>query len=59
MEVRSTRKIIILNWFPPSAGGGLQITAAGRGGAPAKLLAISKDLRAVTVGTGRAGGCSV
>lgn len=57
VEVSSARKIVILNWSPPSAGGGLEITA--RGGAPARLLTISKDLRAVLALTGRAGGCSV
>lgn len=57
VEVSSARKIVILNWSPPSAGGGLEITA--RGGAPARLLTISKDLRAVLALTGRAGGGSV
>lgn len=59
MEVSSTRKIKILNWSPPSSGGGLEITIAGRGGDPARVLAGSKDLRAVLVETGRMGGCSV
>lgn len=59
VEASSIRKIKILNWSPPSAGEGLEITTAGRGGDPARQLAISKDLRAVLVGTGRVGGCSV
>lgn len=48
VEVSNARKIVILNWSPPSARGGLETTA--RGGAPARLLAISKDLRAVLAG---------
>lgn len=59
VEVSSTRKIKILNWSPPSSRGGLEITIAGRGGHPARLLAGSQDLRAVLVETDRMGGCSV
>lgn len=59
VEVSSTRRVKILSWSPPSAGGGLEITTAGRGGAVARLLAISEDLRAVRVGAGRTGGSSV
>lgn len=58
VEVSSTRRIRILNWSPPSAGGGLEIIA-GRGGDPARLLAGSKDLRAVLVETDSMGGCSM
>ena len=59
VEVSSTRRIKMLNWSPPSAGGGLEIIIAGMGGDPARLLAGSNDLRAVLLETGRTGGCSV
>lgn len=59
VEVSSTRRIKILNWSPPSAGGGLEITIAVMGGDPARLLAGSKDLRAVLLETGRMGGYSL
>lgn len=59
VEVNSTRRIKVLNWSPPSARGGLEITIAGRGGDPARLLTVPKHLRAVLVETSRTGGCSV